>query len=58
MTLAEIKLENAQAELALAIISGNKDRELDLRERIAMLQEHEPVDKPENYSVHTVVIEA
>lgn len=61
MTRAQIILENAEAELALAIMSGNTDRELELRRTIAEMQaqveaEHVPIDKPEVYSPHTLVI--
>lgn len=38
MTLAQTVLENARAELELAILSGNESRELDLRATIAELQ--------------------
>lgn len=38
-TLAEIKLENARAELELAIMSGNESRELELRQTIAEMME-------------------
>lgn len=63
MTLVQTILENAKAELALAIMSGNEARELELRNLIARMQaqveaEHVPIDKPECYSVHAVVIEA
>lgn len=62
MTRAQTILENAKAELALAIMSGNEARELELRHTIAEMQaqveaEHVPIDKPECYSVHTVVID-
>ena len=47
-----------QAELEMVILSGNAEREMELRKRIAGFQDdHAPADKPENYSVHTVVIE-
>lgn len=39
MTLAETILENAQAELELAIASGNLARELELRRTIAEMLE-------------------
>lgn len=63
MNLSQVKLDNARAELELAILSGNTDRELELRHTIAEMQaqveaEHVPIDKPECYSVHAVVIEA
>lgn len=63
MTRAQTILENARAELALAIMSGNEARELELRRLIAEMRaqveaEHVPIDKPEVYSVHTMVIEA
>lgn len=38
-TLAETKLENARAELELAILSGNTNRELELRNTIAEMLE-------------------
>lgn len=62
MTRAQTILENARAELALAIMSGNEARELELRHTIAEMQaqveaEYVPIDKPEVYSVHTVVID-
>lgn len=62
MTRAQTILENARAELALAIMSGNEAREMELRHTIAEMQEqveaeHVPIDKPEVYSVHTVVID-
>lgn len=61
MTRAQTILENAKAELALAIMSGNEARELELRNLIARMRaqveaEHVPIDKPEVYSPHTMVI--
>lgn len=38
MTLAQTIMENAHAELAMAIMSGNTDRELELRREIAEMQ--------------------
>lgn len=38
MSLAQTLLENAEAELALAIMSGNEARELELRRMIAETQ--------------------
>lgn len=63
MTRAQTILENSQAELMMAIMSGNEARELELRRTIAEMQaqveaEHVPIDKPECYSVHAMVIEA
>lgn len=63
MSLAQTILENVQCELMMAIISGNEARELELRRTIAEMQaqveaEYVPIDKPEVYSVHTMVIEA
>ena len=61
MTRAQIILENAHAELELAIMSGNESRELELRRTITEMQaqieaEHVPVEPLEVYSPHTVVI--
>lgn len=61
MILAQTILANLKSELELAVLYGNTDRELELRHTIAEMQEqveaeHVPIDKPECYSVHTVVI--
>lgn len=37
-TLAQTKLENLNAELAMAIMSGNEVRELELRKLIAQMR--------------------
>jgi hypothetical protein len=39
MTLDQIILDNARAELEMAIMSGNEARELELRRTIAEMQE-------------------
>lgn len=44
MTLAQTLLENARAELELAILSGNEERELELRRANTELQEKEGRD--------------
>lgn len=63
MSLDQTILENAKAELALAIMSGNEARELELRHTIAELRaqieaEYVPVEPLEVYSPHTIVIGA
>ena len=56
MTLAQAKLDNAQSELMLAIMSGNEAREMELRSVIAELHaEIAPVEPDEVYSPHTEV---